>query len=900
MRHICNEAACPCINNNEEENNMKIHFGLRLDGQKSRHFRNAQGDATLGPVGFLALLEGQLGLTFKPTSQAERIVQYRQCLKNADNGRRFYSVSFGTDEVGTAERLLGWRDTWYESGWDGCFAEEVQGRLRDMADVEVEARKKVESFELAPSMGERLADILGKMDFRRPAIESIFLNEPLSSYSMAWQKVLAKLGCLEVELNASASKDSFLYRLQSSLMASQNGQQHEKTEWVNDGSVTIVRAETPFTATRWIAEQVRGNPDSLILCESGGELLDGSFKAADIPRLGFSENSAYRPALQLLPLGVKLLWGPLNFNALIEFLTHPYCPISGLARFDLAELLSGTPGIGGEKWKAALDALKEKFHGENANDQYQHTLDQIAFWIERIRHEPREGAPVLDVVSMAQELAAFFRWKIDRSEYGNIAEISALNAGMAQCMALASNLGSLGDKRIAQVQLEKQISQATAQGHANPYLYPEAGCSLSATDPREIVDPCDQVIWWQRRPPRIPSSYPWFQEEMTHLRKSGVDLPQMDDLLKWQSQSWLRPVLAAKNRLVLVLPSEGDEHHPLWLMIKSLTKDIPLESIERLLENGKEGMQAVDCKLLPEPRRWWHIEPGLALANPPEKYSHSSLNLFLNDPARWVMQYPARLGSSSLLSVADGPRLYGLLAHRAAEWLLNMPGALQYKNREIEGWFEANFEKLVEQEGAVLNMPGRRAEKERVRNTIFRAVTELVRHLREANTVKVETEKWLEGSFEGGRLQGSADIVVETKATTAIIDMKWGASNHVKKLRSNTALQLAIYAELTRQAKGVWSKAGYFILSKQKLHMADNDVFKNAVVEPSEEGLPHLWQHFLKSWRMRLDKLANGDIEVTSGLDEKEIGGHPEDGLPFEKLDDRYNEYLFLTGWGRS
>lgn len=878
---------------------MKIRFGIKLDGQSSVQYRNALGEAILGPKGFLGMLEGQLGLSLRSTSQAERIVQYRRCLKTADNGRRFYSRSFQTDELGTAARLLEWRDVWYEAGWEGHFPSEVQSRLRDMADVEVEARKTVESLQLTPSMGERLAAVVDRMQVRRPAIGKVYLADPLSTYPTAWRKVLSQLDCEETALDAAADRESFLYRLQCWLRASQYGENPKKIKWEDDGSVLIAQAETPFTVTRWVAEQVRNNPDSLVLCEGGGELLDSAFRVAGLPRLGFSENSAFRPALQLLPLAIKLLWNPLNFNALIEFLTHPYCPISGMARFELAEVLANSPGIGGERWKEALDSIRTKFHGEDAVEQHQRILDQIEFWIEQDRHSPSDGAPLSDVLLMAEKLAGFFRWKLDKSEYDDIAEISALNAGMSQCMALAANLKSMGEERIARVQLEKQLSQATAQGHANPYLFSEAGCVLSATDPEQILDPCEQVIWWQRQPPRIPSPYPWYRNELADLKDSGVDLPGVADLLKWQARAWLNPVLAAKRRLVLVLPPEGSEHHPLWLMIRSLEKDIPVQPIEALMAKGshENGLKVVQFNPLPEPKRWWHVEPGLALRNRPEKFSHSSLNLFLNDPAQWVMKYPARFSYSSLLSVADGPRLYGLLAHRAVEWLLNKPDVLKYKQQDLVLWFERNFGRLIEEEGAVLNMPGRRAERERIRNTMLRAITVLLNHLQDANPMEVETEKWLEGSFKGGLLQGSADIVVTTKEGIAIIDMKWGASNHVKKLQSNTALQLAIYAELMRQATGSWAKAGYFIINRQKLYMPDKHVFKNAAEESSEEGLPHLWQRFLESWQVRHDQLQAGEIESTSGIDEEEIGGHPEDGLAFEKLDNRYNDYCFLSGW---
>jgi hypothetical protein len=62
---------------------QKIRFGLTLDGERGWHARNVLGDSTVGPLGLLSVLETQLGLTRAEPSQAERVVQMRECLATA-------------------------------------------------------------------------------------------------------------------------------------------------------------------------------------------------------------------------------------------------------------------------------------------------------------------------------------------------------------------------------------------------------------------------------------------------------------------------------------------------------------------------------------------------------------------------------------------------------------------------------------------------------------------------------------------------------------------------------------------------------------------------------------------------------------------------------------------------
>ena len=40
---------------------QRIRFGLALDGERGWHARDALGESTVGPLGFLSILETQLG-----------------------------------------------------------------------------------------------------------------------------------------------------------------------------------------------------------------------------------------------------------------------------------------------------------------------------------------------------------------------------------------------------------------------------------------------------------------------------------------------------------------------------------------------------------------------------------------------------------------------------------------------------------------------------------------------------------------------------------------------------------------------------------------------------------------------------------------------------------------------
>jgi len=867
-----------------------ISLGLHLDGQRASTPADRLGRVTVGPLGLLTILETQLGLLGERPSQSERIVQYRDSLKKVDSPSRFYHETFATDELGTAATLLGWRDSWYLHGWDGKFAQVAEQRLTDLAAVEECARGVV-----APSIGERLRAVLEVMGRRRPAISEVRLHDPLGTFSGRWRDVLGKLPLVDASAATEPSKGGFLGRLQGSLIEAARGCAVSSIAWQADDTVMVVRAETRALASAWLAAQVR-TTSSLVVAPSDGADLDIAIVGAGRPGLGLREPSAFRPSLQVLALALEILWEPLNFYGLMQFLTHPICPVPGFVRRQLAAKVADRPGIGGRRWESVMSEIADHY-GDNADA----VLQKVRPWVEHPRFAQDMGAPVEVVQERVERLADFFRARLGDTDQANRI---AYNAGYSQCRACAESLRALKAQGVAAIrprQLQKLVAQATAHGSENPLLVAEVDAGLAITHPAAAVEPIDQVIWWQLTMPVLPSVYPWSAAEIRSLAQAGVELPSMDEQLAHTTQHWLRPILAARKKLVLVLPPKGEEVHPVWQMIEAVVDRAVIQPLEALLTTATSSSQAIVHKGLPQRKRWWQLPDGIHVPLR-QKESFSSLELLLFNPYHWLLRYPAQLRPSRIIALGGDFRMLGNLAHALVEAFYARADALQMSDRAFDTWFTQTFERLVIEEGALLLMPGRRSDLEGFRHRLCQAVTRLRQQMAKAGIAQVTPEMELSGNFAGGDLSGFADLVVQKSDTDfGIVDMKWsGAKKYPEKLKQNRHLQLAIYAELFRQKNGVWPSVAYYILDRARFFAPDTRLFPDAdaVASQSGENTAQLWQRFNASWCWRKAQIEAGRFEVAlESITPTDESVPPEDAISAECLNEAYNDYVALSGW---
>lgn len=869
---------------------MNIHFGLHLDGQHGWHPDNRLGHQTIGPLGLLTTLETQLGLLQDHPSQSERIVQYRDCLKRCDHPDRFYHRSFATDELGTAETLLSWRDLWHLHGWAGVLDQAASRRLRDMGEVEQLAVETV-----APSLGERLGLVMKSIRVRHPAIEQVVLVDPLAAFPYRWREVLALLPVKDESLLA-AQGAGFLGELQTSLLRAHAGEATEPLAWRDDGSLTVAQAETRFLSGRWLADQLANSVmDTLMVAGSDAALFDGLLAASDQPRQGFRESSAFRPTLQVLPLALELVWEPLNFYALLQFLSHSVSPVPGFARFKLAGIVADRPGIGGEAWRDALAKIAEHY-----GDKAAQVSESIQRWVENPRYSQDAGAPVSALLQRVRWLEDFFRVRLADADR---ARRIAFNAGFAQTRACAEALEALLSQGVATLrprQLQKLVAQATARGSENPLWVAEVDACPAVSEPGAALDAFDRVIWWQMGMPPMPASLPWSHAEIVQLAEAGVHLPDQAQELEHAARAWLKPILAARKQLILVLPPKGAEVHPVWLMIEALVEGVPIRPLEALLTDAEQGATAVHHAPLPAKRRWWTLPAG-SLPARKGRDSYSSLELLLFNPYHWVLKYPAALKTSRILALGQDFRLLGNLAHGLVERFFTLTDALHLDDAAFAAWFGPAFEGIVAEEGATLLMPGRRSDLENFRLQLRNALEQLRHQFGRAGVVKVTAEMELDGQFAGGALGGYADLVLTREdGVQAVVDMKWAGNKFADVLKENRHLQLAIYAELLHQKSGAWPQVGYFVLSRGHLLMTDDHFFPEArlVRKTTDENTAQLWLRFIETWKWRREQLDGGQIEL--GLAEIEAtdeSAFPESGLIAQMLYPGYNDYLALAGW---
>ncbi len=875
---------------------MKIRFGLHLDGERGWRAADRLGEAVLGPLGLLGMLETQLGFAGDWPSHAERVLQYRASLTQPGSSKRFYQASFAADELGATARLLEWRDTWHLHGWDGTIRKGASSRLLDLAEVEKHAAG---NLALTTSIGERLKRAADALAARSAAIDGVELIDPLGAFPKRWRDVLSRLPVKQAGSIQPCDHKTLLGRLQRALCQVEAGAKVDKIAWHDDGTVRVIQAETCLAAGRWIADVVRdGDSDIALIAAREGDLLDAVLSASDVPRHGLESASSFRPALQVLPLTLRTLWEPLDVYALLKFLTHSVCPVPRFARRILAEELAQRPGIGGSGWAEALETIAER-DAESAES----VRNAILFWVEHKRFDPEVGAPLPLVIERVRRLMEYFGARLGTADS---AEEAGFAAGYAQVAAFVAGLEALshqGEKIIRPRQLQTLVSHATGQGSKNPNAFAEAGCLPAVSNPGALIEPFERVVWWQLGAVTTPRRYPWSEREIGELAQTGVELPSLDRVLADRAREWIRPILAARKEVTLVLPPRGEEVHPVWLAIESLVGGIPIRPVETVIagEKGNDRLAKVPIQPLPQRKRWWILPQEVPVGRRKEE-SYSSLNLFLNNPYQWVLQYQARLRPSNILSVRSDYLLYGNLGHRLVERFYGSSEAIAMQGRKLERWFDTTFPRIVQEEGAVLLMRGRGGDLESLRARLKRALVELQRQLEAAHVKVVEPEKELAGKFVGGGLAGIADLLVRReKGEPAIVDMKWsGVTAYRDRLAEGGHLQLALYGELVRQEGGAWPSVAYFILNQPLLMATTSDYFPEAraVQSPDAETTAHLWQRFLESWKWRRDQINTGRIEVVlEGVEETEESIPPEDGLEVETLNPDYNNYLQLAGW---
>ncbi len=886
-------------------------------------------ETRFGPMGLLRWLEARLGLARCWPTAVERLMAYEQELASASAGS-FYSKSFAKDPLAVAETLLNWRDELVLSGWDRQPVPTGASRPDELFALEAQVGSVVRS-----GIGDRVLEALAALPMRPITLESLVVIDDRSHLPVLWLRLLDSLGAQWAKPTQSGMPapgvNTDLAAVQRALAGNSNPKEFSLT---GDGTLTLYSAYSGITLGRIAGQELAAVHETrdrcALLTDSPAAQVDIGLATVDAPTAGLEERSHARAVPQVLALALRLRWQPLDPQYLMEFLSHPVCPVTKWLRRELAESLREAPGIGGPEWQQAIQSAKQGIRDFFATDrvereqQLERLESDLRDWILVERFDMAgavEGAKLAVTCSQVEQwagaLAALREERPDASLY------RALSSA-------AQQLGTLLTPRAAvhPALLDRLLGQVLGSGWKVGNSPAELGAPEILRHPGALCEPVDVLAWWGATEPGRPHGAPWTSAELERLQHAGITPLSPGCLVERETRAWERMILATRRRLILLLPQQQGgavvARHPFLNRLQGLVgkSPLPIRNVDARLRAAQAppGIAFVETPpySLPELRRWWRLPEGITLA-PRKEESFSSAEKFLYSPYHWVLQHPARLrrGVLSSQQLHSAQRLHGNLIHRLTEWLFNEPAPTGMDWRHatrsaVKAWVSGHWSRLLETEGASLLVPGYLTENARLRAEAEHSLWQLIQWLHTAGVVGVIANFHPAAQkFEAGVIGGHIDLVVTNAAgRKAVLDLKYGGrADKERQMKAGIPLQLAVYAYLLAEGgKADWPAAGFFILRNQELLTWDHDFFpapNNGQAGAGTFSLETCWREFLKMWQWRRELLDERWIEVTVGGTEPTdgTGGEPSSTGPCENWDpgkdhDKYNDFRALTGFG--
>ncbi|MGB6221025.1 PD-(D/E)XK nuclease family protein [Haloferula sp.] len=893
---------------------MKTTFGLSLDG--CRPSKPVFDHLFCGPLGLVDVLELRLGLPKTAVGVVTRIAQFLKVLEHASSEEdRFFTESLRVDRWGTASRLLQMRDHLRMAGWNGGEMDSAPARLKDFCEVE-----RLAEGRLTTGIADRIERIRGALSRKPQGLPTIECIEAAEHLPLLLRLLLddlgARFGCDPTYEDAPVGSN--LRLVQDCL----TGHDVSGQTWnPADDSIIFASAFSEVTLAQANAHLVKSDsPSSVLLSSAPGIILTDALNVLATPAPAMGSPSCLRPTMQVLGLALEMRWDPPDPSVLLQFLTHPVCPIGSSLRHALAKAVSSHPGIGSHVWNDAIEMQREKLRSDEDLTQADLTtrLDRIdsdlAQWI-MIDRSPRQtgasGAALAETAKQVGDWAG--RRTATSSDPATARHYATLSSIAVELAEILEKIPNVSPEELSIIR-EQVMGGGTVAGDRES----ELGSPESPANPGAIIESADSVIWWGFEAHAIQLPMDWTLTERNYMEGIGVHHQTPEVLLALAQAAARRPFLAASRSIVLLWPRqrglEQVEPHPILTILRASFPSIPIKDLDRdeLAAVTSQVKIQRQVKPLPAKKRWVRISPTAHLGSRPEE-SYSSTTKFIHRPFEWVFYYKANLRKGAFMEINLAAQR-GNLLHRVIERLLEDSCPIQWLTvgkPEFDSWLNNLWYTLLEIEGANFLLPGSLTEGRRLLEDARRSIWELLGQMRKAGVVSAEADVHEDPlQMEDTTIRGNIDLLATNgSGRLAVVDLKFGqAAAKRSELAKNTALQLATYSHLIRSKHGGdWPATAYFILRNSTLLAQDASFFPDARVVPCkslEPGPEATWHTFLDVWRWRRGQLDAGWIEIPDkGIEPTDgEGDSPSSTPPHEEWQTdvkapRYDDYQFLTGW---
>lgn len=770
------------------EGGMRVVFDPALDGTGwpgvvGERGHATAGEAWLGPQGLLGRLELELGLTARQASPIERAADLSRLLAGV-NG--YWARSFEVDPIATAHRLLVDRDALATWGWSG---ERTTERLDSLWRVTEPALAGVP---------DRLRRVIAILDRRRLAIASIRVVDAISQLSPLWQQVFARLACRGVQIEHVPLP---VIEAHGDLGAAR----HTPFTPTGDGTLQLLRSHGPLAAADEVAGAIAAADDLDGLVIVGADaLLDAAFVRHGLPSVGADVPTPACAAV--VRLCVESAFRPMATADLHALLCLDPGPIPRGVAWALLRALGTFPARDSHLWRDALAAglalVEDAETRAGLAQRVASLVDPIA---------DREGKISLE--QLAERMTVLACWARGRGVHErSLVEVAAR---AEQLVAVARLCGASTYARSQLLRLCDELERVVVDG-------PPADHGLAAIHgPAAMLGPARVVVWWgftRDRAPRIPRIR-LTNGETAALAAAGVKRPDAGIEMAHEARRWRRALELTSEAMVMVCPytdAVGDRAHPhpLWDALVAAMPDPKLAarvSTPRMTLRGI-GAPRTLAAARTTPAAFTTARTPSATALAPEE-SASNIELLLGCSLAYALRQVGKLRPRMAARPTEpSPLLYGNLAHHLLELVFGVsdPAATTATAR-AEEVFDREVPRLAE----AFALPDYQAERTNLRRAFVESVRLLATVLEQTGASSRGLEVPLAGSLAGVRITARADLVLDVPFH--VIDFKWGGASHRERLRSGTAVQLAIYAALVRGEGMALPSVAYLTLRDQRL-----------------------------------------------------------------------------------
>lgn len=815
---------------------------------------------TLGPLGLLQELELRLGLTAATSSNLLRTVDYVKLLRDyfPAHPDSPFAPSFKADEFNVAAELLRWRDQLRLAGWKASMRG-ISPRIDLLADLEPSFAR--------PALGDRWQAVLEELPKHRLTGWTLELHAPKQLLFPLYGRLIDRLGACGVRIRESV-------------------QQATRPEQVRRIRV------------RDFAEAFRGiptlDPKRWTLICSHGKLLNNVLRLNGCPTTESSIRENDSSVVQLFEAGFSLFIHPseevpeaVDIYRLLNYLQARPNPIPARLNLALQRLLTSEAGIDSERWQTTVDeALTADETDDEARNRIRRRLDALLNpFFEAV--SPR--AIPLDRLKMyARSLRG---WALQRSRLGDEAS-GALPQLAEMCDVMLALLDSYSEETIDGRLLQGWISSIRIDASIRN-TEAQVGSFDVVEHPAALVDPVDWAVWVDCV--EMPDLHYDFEflgpDERKGLERQGVRVWTRTEEMRVELELIRRGVGQVRRELILITP-ESDrgtrlEEHP-------IVDDLRGEKLEPFpVETDTVPVELPPlCRKVPE----FRITAGKIA--PRETESATSLELLIQRPFDYVMQYAARLRPGGVRELDELNLIEGRVAHRTLELIVRqtagdrnaMAGILVRRED-----FDRHFLKAVRECGMGLLLARHAIERKELQERLHKALAALMQILLKYDLQVDGVER--EASvplLDSGRpmLMARVDLLLRNRAGNPVIfDLKWSRSEkrYEALIREGHDLQLRVYdyAMSCNLGRPV-AATGYFLLKRGQLLSANLPALQGYVKQvDAPRTTAEALARIRAGYERRYQEFREGLIEEGEGL--------PVGELPYARTDNLELLWPLLT-----